>query len=177
MRKRIAIDMDHVIADVELHIFNLYEKEFGVRLSRNDILGIPESEAFPNKEAVRNFLYQPNFFRSIPVIQGAVVAIQELMLDYDIFIVSAAMEFPLSLFEKYEWLRAHFPFISWKNIAFCGDKSIIDTDYLIDDHCKNLDFFKGKPILYSASHNANIDRHFRVDNWEEVLQFFKLELN
>jgi 5'(3')-deoxyribonucleotidase len=40
---------------------------------------------------------------------------------------------------------------------------------MIDDHCKNLDFFKGKSNLFNAFHNVNIKNHERVHNWKEVL--------
>jgi 5'(3')-deoxyribonucleotidase len=100
--------------------------------------------------------------------EGAVEAVKDLMEDFDVYIVSAAMEFPLSLYEKQQWLQEHFPFISWKNIIFCGDKSIIDVDFLIDDHCKNLDFCKGKPLMFTAFHNVNHHHHQRVSNWNEI---------
>ena len=95
------------------------------------------------------------------------------MEDFDVYIASAAMEFPLSLFEKKEWLEEYFPSISWKNIVFCGDKHIIRTDYLIDDHLKNLDYFPGIPLMFTASHNVQFTHHQRVNNWEEVLRYFK----
>ena len=34
-----------------------------------------------------------------------------------------------------------FSFYILEKYVFCGDKSIIKTDYLIDDHLKNLDNF------------------------------------
>jgi len=96
------------------------------------------------------------------------------MDHHEIYIVSAAMEFPNSLGEKREWLGEFFPFISWRNMVFCGDKSIFDTDYLIDDHVKNLDYCKGIPLMFTAAHNVHINRHTRVNNWQEVLDYFKL---
>src|SRR6478672_2511723 len=141
----IAIDMDNVLADVETHYINWYERDYGVRISREQLMGIPETQAFPDKNAVKKFLFTPGFFRTVPVMEGAVEAVQELMKSYKVYIVSAAMEFPQSLSEKYDWLREHFPFISWQQIIFCGDKSVISTDYLIDDHIKNLDSCSGKP--------------------------------
>jgi 5'-nucleotidase len=99
------------------------------------------------------------------------------MKNFDVYIVSAAMEFPQSLTEKYEWLKEHFPFISWNNIIFCGDKSVINTDYMIDDHVKNLDCCKGRPFLFTAGHNISIDRHTRVNNWKEVISLLERELN
>ena len=175
MKKSIAIDMDGVIADVETHFINWYERDYGVKIPKELLIGVVEDEAFPDKTAVRKFLLTPGFFRTVPVIKGAVDAVKKLTETYEIYIVSAAMEFPHSLPEKYAWLQEHFPFISWRHIIFCGDKSIINTDYLIDDHCKNLDVCKGKAIMFSAGHNANHTHHKRVDNWKEVLAFLESE--
>lgn len=173
-KKRISIgvDMDGVLADTQTHFINYYERETGIRVDPESMRGIPENEAFPDKSAVQRFVRLDGFFRTLPLIAGGVDAIRTLMKDFDVYIVSAAMEFPLSLFEKKEWLEEHFPFVSWKNIVFCGDKHIIRTDYLIDDHLKNLDFFPGKPIMFTASHNLQFTHHQRVNNWNEVLQYF-----
>ncbi|GGC09871.1 5' nucleotidase, NT5C type [Dyadobacter sediminis] len=176
MRKSIAIDMDNVIADIESNWINLYYKEYGVKVTRQDLHGKPEDEAFPDPVAARRLIYQPGFFRYAPIVPGAQEALIKLQEHFDVYIVSAAMEFPNSLPEKYDWLHEHFPSISWKNIVFCGDKRIIDTDYLIDDHLKNLDFCKGTPILFTASHNVNVERHKRVNNWQEALQLLNSEL-
>ena len=172
-RISIAVDMDGVLADTQTHFIRYYERETGIKVDPASMLGIPENEAFPDKSAVQRFVRMNGFFRTLPVIAGSVNAIRSLMEDFDVYIVSAAMEFPLSLFEKKEWLEEHFPFVSWKNIVFCGDKHIIRTDYLIDDHLKNLDPFPGTPIMYTASHNVLSTHHQRVNNWEEVLHYFK----
>ena len=100
--------------------------------------------------------------------------VKALMEQHEVFVVSAAMEFPFSLTEKLAWLNEHFPFISWRNIVFCGAKTIVEADYMIDDHDKNLSTFKGKPLLFSAPHNLPIEAYHRVNNWQEVAQFFAL---
>jgi 5'-nucleotidase len=169
-KKTIAIDMDNVIADVETNFIEWYEKEYGVRVDKSALLGKPESEAFPDKTAISKFLFTPGFFRSVPVMPGAQEAVKLLMEKYEVYIVSAAMEFPQSLSEKLDWLGEYFPFISWRNIMFCGDKSIIGTDIMIDDHLKNLDYFKGETYLFTASHNVNVTKHTRVNNWEEAVK-------
>lgn len=166
-RKSIAIDMDGVLADVEPQYLDWYEKEYGTRPLRESMLGLMECDALPNG-AIAKFLTTPGFFRTLPVMEGAVEAVKDLMKDFDVYIVSAAMEFPLSLYEKKLWLEEHFPFIHWRNIIFCGDKSVIDTDYLIDDHLKNLDGCKGKPLMFTAFHNIHHDHHQRVSHWKEV---------
>jgi 5'(3')-deoxyribonucleotidase len=174
MRKKIAIDMDNVIVDIEQHWLDIYEKKTGIVIDRASIQGIPEAEAFPDPEVARSLLFEPGFFKTAPIMEGALEAVRKLMDHHEIYIVSAAMEFPNSLGEKREWLGEFFPFISWRNMVFCGDKSIFDTDYLIDDHVKNLDFCKGIPLMFTAAHNVHINRHTRVNNWKEVLDYFKL---
>ncbi|MDP4131911.1 MAG: 5'(3')-deoxyribonucleotidase [Bacteroidota bacterium] len=172
-RISIAVDMDGVLADTETHFIRYYEKETGEKIDPDSMKGIPENEAFPDKTAVQRFVRMPGFFRTLPLIPGGVDAIRTLMEDFDVYIVSAAMEFPLSLFEKKEWLEEYFPFISWQHIVFCGDKRIIRTDYLIDDHLKNLDHFQGVSIMFTASHNIHYSHHQRLNNWEEIVQYFK----
>ena len=175
-KKTVAIDMDGVLADVETHFINWYERDYGVKISKDKLIGVPEGDAFPDKGAVRRFAMTPGFFSTVPVINGAVEAVKKIMETYEVYIVSAAMEFPQSLPEKYYWLKEHFPFIEWRNIVFCGDKSVINTDYLIDDHCKNLDVCKGKTIMFTAGHNANYTHHQRADNWQEVITIFESSL-
>lgn len=174
-RKTIAIDMDGVIADTVAQFIIWYEREFGERIEREAFDGKPEAEGLPN-ETVRKYVYASGFFRTVPVMDGARKAVLELMKNFDVYIVSATMEFPQSLFEKYEWLQEYFPFIKWTNIIFCGDKSIIGTDYMIDDYVKNLDCYKGNCILFTAGHNIGIDRHTRINNWNEVIELFNKEL-
>lgn len=166
-RKTIAIDMDGVLADVEAQYLNWYEKETGTRPDRESMFGLMECDALPNN-AIGKFLVTPDFFRTLPVMDGAVEAVKDLMQDYEVYIVSAAMEFPLSLYEKKLWLEEHFPFIDWRNIIFCGDKSVINTDFLIDDHLKNLDNCPGKPLMFTAFHNVHKNNHQRVNHWSEI---------
>ncbi|WP_074493300.1 5' nucleotidase, NT5C type [Mucilaginibacter polytrichastri] len=175
MRKTIAIDMDGVLADVETQFLNWYERDFGIKMTKDQIAGLTEDTAFPEKGAIRKFAHTAGFFLTLPVMEGAVEAIATLSKKFEIYIVSAAMEFPLSLPEKLEWLKVNFPAISWKNIIFCGDKSIINTDYMIDDHLKNLDNFKGKTIMFHAFHNVSYTHHTRANNWKEVIDLMAKE--
>ncbi len=175
MKKTIAIDMDGVLADIEMQILNWYERDYGIKHTREHLIGRSSDEFFPEAGLVRKYIYTPGFFQTIPLMQGAVEAVQKLMENFEIYVVSAAMEFPLSLPEKLHWLNEHFPFISWRNIIFCGDKSIINTDYMIDDYPKNLDYFKGKPIMFTAYHNTTLTHHSRVNNWTEVITLLEAE--
>lgn len=164
---RIVIDMDNVMADLTAHYVNSYEASHGVRLDFQALHGVPEGEVLP-EGLVHKLLRSAGFFRTAPVIPGSQEVIKALMEKYEVFIVSAAMEFPLSLKEKLEWLNEHFPFISWHNIVFCGSKTIVEADIMIDDYDKNLRHFKGRQLLFTAPHNVHLADYERVNNWEDV---------
>jgi 5'-nucleotidase len=165
--KRLLVDMDGVLGDVYHRFFERHEEDFGKKLSVKDIIGLKEAEAFPN---VLRWVNSPGFFRSIPVMPGSQKGLKNLNEHYEVIVVSMATEFPESLTDKQLWLSEHFPFISWKQIVFCGCKDIIQADIMIDDHLKNLDNFKGETLLFSQPHNLNLmnHRHRRVDSWAEI---------
>ncbi|HET9826642.1 MAG TPA: 5'(3')-deoxyribonucleotidase [Chitinophagaceae bacterium] len=165
--ERIIVDMDGVIANTMEQFFLYDERDFGRRRTMDEIIGKPEAAAFPKG---REYVRRKDFFRTAPVMEESQSILSKLNTRYEIFVVSAATEFPQSLFEKYEWLNEHFPFISWQQIVFCGSKRIVEADMMIDDHFKNLDHFKGTTILFSQPHNLlqNAGRHKRVDSWSEI---------
>ena len=97
---------------------------------------------------------------------------EALQNKYDVFIATAAMEVPTSFNAKYEWLERNFPFISPANIVFCGDKSILRADYLIDDNPRQLRRFEGQGVLFHSHHNAGCHEFPRVKNWVDVERMF-----
>ena len=165
--ERLAVDMDGVLADVYEQFFLYDEKDFGKRRPIEDVIGVEERKAFPH---INEYVYAKGFFRTAPVVKDSVEVLTGLNKTYELFIVSAAMEFPQSLPEKLEWLNEHFSFLSWQQIVFCGSKKIVDADIMIDDHFKNLDLFKGTSLLFTQPHNQlkNDGRHKRVDSWKEI---------
>ncbi len=173
--QRIAIDMDEVIADIMPKFLDLYHQQFGIQLEREQYWG-KKIYTVPGAHDLRQALYHPGFFADLPVVEGSQEAVRALMDHYEVFIVTAAQEFRNSLADKHDWLLRHFPFIPWKNFVFCGDKSIIQADYLIDDHAFNLETFSGHGLLYTAPHNIHEDRFTRVNNWAEVRAFFDAQL-
>lgn len=168
--KRIAIDMDEVIADVNPRFIEWYDRDFKQKLSVDQMHGKHFREIVPadHLATVRNYPHTDGFFKDLPVMADSQQVLSDLSKKYEIFIASAAMEFKYSLLHKHEWLAEHFPFISWKNIVLCGDKSIINADYLIDDHAYHFKNFRGQGILFSSPHNMNEQWNPRVNSWKEV---------
>ena len=177
VKKRIAIDMDDVMAAAGKKILTIYNTVIGTNHKEEDFVGKGYYEVLKQEhyDTVREEVFKPNFFRTLEVMPDAVEVIKKLHERFEIFIVSAATEFPNSLKEKIEWLAEYFPFISWKNIVICGDKSIISADYLIDDHEKNLKTFKGKTLMFDAIHNQQVEGYQRFKSWQEIDYFFEKE--
>ena len=166
MKKTILVDMDGVLADVYSRFFVLHEQESNQLLTIDDIAGKLEEEAFSNQ---RKWVSEPGFFRSLPVMSGSVEGLRNLSRKYDIIVVSLATEFPNSLTDKILWLKDHYPFITFRQIVFCGNKSIIRADIMIDDHPKNLDHFEGETLIFTQPHNMLMKtKHERIGSWAEI---------
>jgi len=166
--KRIAVDMDGVLADVYSQFIAMHAAEFGIEIPRDQAIGRPEAEVFINE---RKYVNAPGFFRNAPVMEHSQRILQQLHQQYEVFIVSAAMEFPNSLSEKLSWLGEHFSFLNWKQFVFCGSKAIIKADIMIDDYFKNLDHFSGETtLLFTQPHNqlAVTGRHTRIQTWLDI---------
>ena len=117
-------------------------------------------------------MFDASFFADLAVMPDCQAVMRDLALRHDVFVVSAAMDVPASFDAKFRWLQRHFPFIPPDQIVFCGDKGIVDADYLIDDRPRHFARFKGRPLLFSAPHNAGERRYPRVDSWQDVRDVF-----
>lgn len=168
--------MDGVLAGVFDHFVKYHYDETGEVITVADALGRTELEPFSNGVG---YLHREGFFRTLPVIRGSREVLEKLNQRYEVFIVSSATEFPQCLQEKQAWLNEHFPFISWEQMVFCGIKTIIQADIMIDDHFKNLDRFPGKTILFNQPHNQLADegRHTRVLDWLEIEKLLLSEVS
>lgn len=174
---RILIDMDDVIADAVERFLEWYERDFGVRYTREDLKGTKLHMIVPeqHRKIVKEYPHREDFFKDLPVIENSKEVVEELHNRFEVYIASAAMEFPYSLPHKNKWLDEHFPFIHWKRRIFCGDKSVLKGDVLIDDHDFNLSVFAGRAIMFSSPHNLNDTKYERLDNWMDAQKLFDLK--
>ena len=173
-RQRIAIDMDEVIADAVAEHLLRYNAEFGERVTTADLHGkwLWEVVDQARHPALEGYLRSDDFFAVLGVMPHAQRVIERLQERYDVFIATAAMEVPTSFNAKYEWLKRHFPTIRPSHIVFCGDKSILRADFLIDDNPRQLGRFQGEGILFHSPHNVHVEGYRRVRDWLEVEAMF-----
>ncbi len=172
--QRIAIDMDEVSADTMSHFLNMYNAEFNLALTKADFHGQRVFQVIDKNhiERARQYFQSDSFFADIPLMPGSQQVIEELNKRYEVFITTAAMDVPNSFTAKFKWLQKHFPFIPPSHVVFCGDKSIVSADFLIDDDVRHFERFGGEGILYTATHNIHESRFRRVDSWADVRNLF-----
>ena len=172
--RRICVDMDEVMADTLGEHLRRYNRHFEEDVTAEDLAGKGLWEITPaeRQAQLRAFLDAEDFFEVLDVMADAQEALKELAARFEIFIATQAMAVPNSLGPKYRWLQRHFPFIPATHYVFCGDKSILRADYLVDDQPRNLERFEGQGLLYSAPHNLMVTGFVRVSNWLEVGEYF-----
>ena len=151
-----------------------YNRDYQDNITKDDLRGkwIWDVVAIDRHPRLEEYLRSDDFFAVLDVMPDAQRVLGRLQQHYEVFIASAAMEVPTSFNAKYRWLARHFPSIPATHIVFCGDKSILRADFLIDDNPRQLRRFVGEGILYDAPHNIAVKGFRRVCNWLEIEEFF-----
>ena len=174
---RVAVDMDEVIADAFGKMLRAYNERTGRNLTREqieaegiEVMFAPEFLTPEIKTALDELPNDRTFFADLELMEGAQDALRELSKDFEIFIASAAMDVPSSFDAKYQWLKQYFPFIPQSHYIFCGDKSILNADFLVDDRPRHFEHFRGTGILFTAPHNVHREAKLRANNWQDVVR-------
>jgi len=172
--KRIGIDMDEVIADTLGEVITRYNRHYGTSHSKADLAGKRFWETIPpeHRSKMSEEFTDGTIFEDLPLFDHSQEVVLELTRHYEVFITTAAMEVPSSFNAKFRWLARHFPFLKPSHIVFCGDKSVLAVDYLIDDNTRHFERLGGEGIVFTAPHNVHETRYRRVSDWLEVREMF-----
>jgi 5'(3')-deoxyribonucleotidase len=167
---RLFVDMDDVLADTFGKHIELYNIEYQTNLQRADIghgevwQNVPEA----HRKSIHQHALTPGFFRDLAPIKNSQEVMSELCKKHEVYIATAASQFPNSLKEKSDWLDEFFPFITWEYRIYCGHKFMLDGDLLIDDRAYNLKDFDGDTFLFTSPHNFHETAFDRVNDWLEI---------
>ena len=168
--------MDDVIVDtLEYTIACL--NEVNVFVDRTMLAGKFLEDILSNEEIelMHRITGTANFFKNIPIKKDCYDVLKKMNIRHDIRVVSCAFVFPKSMNSKFEWLRKNLDFVDAKQIIFCGSKSDLTGDVLIDDIAENLNNFKGEKYLFSAPHNFGVDRYKRLNSWADIDRILNAE--
>ncbi|OBY66699.1 5'(3')-deoxyribonucleotidase [Polaribacter reichenbachii] len=166
----IFVDMDEVLADTYGQHIAWYNKNHQQSLTKEAIVSGEVWENVPaaHQESVKKHAFMPGFFRNLTPMEDSIEVMQALYNKHEVYIATAATQFPTSLKEKCDWLDEHMPFISWQHRILCGHKFILKGDLLIDDRVYNLENFDGDTLLYNSKHNTLETGYTRVSHWQEI---------
>lgn len=166
----IFVDMDDVLADTYGKHIELYNLEHQKELS---LAHISHGEVWQNvpeihRESIHKHANKIGFFRDLKPKRDSQQVMEALCRHHEVYIATAATQFPNSLKEKCDWLDEYFPFITWEYRIMCGHKFILNGDLLIDDRAYNLEKFEGDTLLFSSPHNIEEKRFNRVSTWLDI---------
>ena len=166
--------MDEVMADALAEHLLRYNRDHNENLTLADLQGkwLWDVVSSDRHHTLEGYLRSEDFFENLAVMPESRRVMRRLQQSYDVFIATAAMEVPTSFHQKFRWLAKHFPFIPPSHIVYCGDKCILDADYLIDDNPRQLRRFKGEGILFTSPHNIAVKGFRRVNDWLDVEKLF-----
>jgi hypothetical protein len=80
-------------------------------------------------------MFEPGFFRGLPVMPGAKEAVSALMASPNIQLYIGSKPTTKALTcptEKYQWIGEHFPDLL-RRMCLVSDKSLLRGDFLVDD--------------------------------------------
>ncbi len=180
MKKRILIDQDGVLADFEQGVNLAWQRKFGESLP----LTAPRRHFYLADDLphLKNELYEiysePNFFRDLPPIEGALDALDWLICQgYEVRICTA----PISAYrncvaEKFMWVERHLGFEWTKRIILAKDKTWVRGDVLIDDKPEVTGSLPAvwAHWLYDQPYNQHVNKPkvcwVNTDDWQRLLQ-------
>lgn len=115
-------------------------------------------------------MMKPGFFASLAPIDGSIDGMRWLYERYDVFLVSSAMFVPHAFGEKFAWVERHLPFLAVERLVFCGQKSIVAADVLVDDSPYHFEGFAGTGIMFASPLNARDQWPLHVEGWSELCE-------
>jgi 5'(3')-deoxyribonucleotidase len=154
MNKRILyIDMDQVVVDFDagmlLHHPNL-----------NDITDSALRDSIIDNICAVN----RNIFETLPPIHGAIEAVTELFLHFEVYFLSTPMwSLPESFTGKRLWVEKHFGKLATKRLILSHRKDLNIGDFLVDDRIANgSGKFTGEHIHFGQE---------KFPNWEVTKKY------
>lgn len=106
---------------------------------------------------------EPDFFKNLPAIPGAVEAVKKLMEHFEVYFLSTPIwGIPDSFTGKRVWVEHQFGELATKRLILTHRKDLAIGRYLVDDRTAHgAGEFKGKHIHFGTA---------EFPNWEAVLK-------
>jgi 5'(3')-deoxyribonucleotidase len=168
----IGIDIDDTILNLLDPWILAYNKDYNDNLKRENIIDW-KFDQFVKEEAkfdIYNYINSPDIFENAKPIKWALEVINYLKsLGHRIIFITANN--PDNI--KQWWLGEYGFWNGQENFVLAYDKSLITTDFLIDDKFENVQNAQGIGILFNQYHNQKYKWDLRANNWKDVLNIIE----
>ncbi len=173
--KIVAVDVDEVVAKLYVPWLARYNRDYNDNFTVDqwttwdiDTLIKPEC----GKKIFR-YIEDPTIYDETPVVEGALKGVNILKAYYRVIFVTTSTLGTSG--RKLLWLKEH-KFLNDQNDYYeCGDKSLIYSDYLIDDKIKTVatlvPYGKRTNIIFTQPWNKNFFWEHRMNSWESFYDF------
>ena len=158
-----AIDVDEVLRSLLKNMVDLYNENFGENLQYDDVKDFVVENSFPKIQEVTGITASKWFFQDhseelfakSSAFPGIKQDIETLQQYGDVIIVTYQKSYKNKI-DTLNWLEEHG--IVPDGVCFLKDKTLLHTDFVVDDNDWNLIGSNAKfGILIDAPYNKNVD--------------------
>lgn len=175
MAKVMLLDCDGVVADFMQHTIDVLR----IPMSREDCKDfyIESNPGFEEYGEQMHALWAtPEFWQTLPVIDGAVQGVNKMRQKFDIvWCTSPYEDCPMWYWSRLQWLKKYFPFTTRKNLIATHRKELVSGTHLVDDKPKNVERWqKTNPhgIAYLMDQPWNRDFEWKRVDWPLLMEMF-----
>lgn len=171
-RPVLLVDMDGVLADFDGALWegtkDLVEYDIeSLEDQRHRFLTDHLGSQF-DRRLVRGVVERPGWFRDLPVMVGALEAMEEIReTGVEIWVCTKPLEAnPSCRDDKGAWLREHFPYLEGRMII-APDKSLVVGSVLLDDapHPTSIGRALWRPVLFDSVWHRHDARYAGFESW------------
>jgi len=171
MKPVLLLDMDGPMAAFDVDLYALV-KELGYTLNIKD-LNDPTRQYFltenmpieKERKMIRQIIDRSDFFRYIPVTDGAIDGVKELEKHFDVWVCTKPLDTNTSCRnDKMAWIEKHFPDLYTK-VIMAPVKSLVTGSVLLDDAPIVDGREQWKPIVFTDTFNIHDPRWQHLPHW------------
>ena len=177
--KIFAVDVDGVLAHLSVVWMRLYNKDYNDNLTEKEwntwnIDKIVKPEC---GKKIYRYIEDPHIYDEVEPYPGAQKGIDILKAYYRVIFVTTGTQGAAG--RKFQWLKDWKFSNNFEDYYECKDKSLVYSDYLIDDYIKNVT----APVPYGSRINILFDQPWnekfsyspRMKDWNNIYNFIKQE--
>lgn len=176
----IGIDLDGVVFRTLDEVIRRYNLEYKKEVVVEQIKGWDTHNWVEGDRNIYKYFNDPEFYRDLPVAEGAVEVLRELDKEHNIYLITdtpwIGLAYRVAQIERvfpYDTFR----FMQAKNVFITPKKEMVMLDVLLDDRPENIINFAaagyGIPVVFDWPLNRHLQDYQRVADWYQFLELIR----